>query len=67
MDTSESMQQALPKGKSVAERYAERFFRQKSDQAFIMDFGYSSESSRNRLRMTCRRFRKAISTSNRER
>jgi VWFA-related protein len=43
IDTSESMQQALPKSKSVAERYAERLFRQKSDQAFIMDFGYSSE------------------------
>jgi Ca-activated chloride channel homolog len=43
LDTSESMQQALAKSKSIAEQYAERLFRQKSDQAFLMDFGYSSE------------------------
>jgi len=43
LDTSESMQQTLPESKSIAERYAQRLFRQKSDQAFIMDFGYSSE------------------------
>jgi VWFA-related protein len=43
LDTSESMQQTLSESKSIAERYAQRLFRQKSDQAFIMDFGYSSE------------------------
>lgn len=43
LDTSESMQQSLPESKSIAERYAQRLFRQKSDQAFLMDFGYSSE------------------------
>jgi len=43
LDTSESMQQTLPKSKSIAERFAQRLFRQKSDQAFVMDFGYSSE------------------------
>ena len=43
LDTSESMQQTLPESKSIAEQYTQRLFRQKSDQAFIMDFGYSSE------------------------
>ena len=43
IDTSESMRQTLPASKSIAELYAQRLFRQKSDQAFIMDFGYSSE------------------------
>ena len=43
LDTSESMKQTLPESKSIAKQYAERLFRQKSDQAFIMDFGYSSE------------------------
>lgn len=43
LDTSESMQQALPGNKVIAEKYSQRLFRQKSDQAFIMDFGYSSE------------------------
>jgi VWFA-related protein len=43
LDTSESMQQTLPESKSIAERYVQRLFRRKSDQAFIMDFGYSSE------------------------
>ncbi len=43
IDTSESMQQALPMDKNLAERFLQRFFRQESDQAFVMDFGYSSE------------------------
>jgi Ca-activated chloride channel family protein len=43
LDTSESMRQTLSKSKSIADRYTQRLFRQKSDQAFIMDFGYSSE------------------------
>jgi Ca-activated chloride channel homolog len=37
------MWQKFPESKSIAERYVQRLFRQKSDQAFIMDFGYSSE------------------------
>lgn len=43
LDTSESLERALPGNKRIAERYAQRFFRQKSDQAIVMDFGYSSE------------------------
>ena len=43
LDTSASMQQTLPGNRLVAQRYAQRFFRQQSDQAFVMDFGYSSE------------------------
>jgi Ca-activated chloride channel homolog len=43
LDTSESMTQALPQSKLIAEQYAQRLFRQNSDQAFMMDFGYSSE------------------------
>lgn len=43
IDTSGSMQQALPENKVIAEEYAQRLFRQTSDQAFVMDFGYSSE------------------------
>ncbi|MGD0737753.1 MAG: VWA domain-containing protein [Terracidiphilus sp.] len=43
LDTSESMTQALPQNKLIAEQYAQRLFRKRSDQAFVMDFGYSSE------------------------
>ena len=43
IDTSESMQQVLSTDKVLAGRFVQRFFRQKSDQAFVMDFGYSSE------------------------
>lgn len=43
IDTSESMQQALPQNKVIAERFSQRLFRQKSDKAFILEFGYSSE------------------------
>jgi len=43
IDTSESMQRALPQDKILAERFVQRIFRQASDQAFVMDFGYSSE------------------------
>ena len=43
LDTSESLVRALPRNKLIAVRYAQRLFRQKSDQAFVMDFGYSSE------------------------
>jgi Ca-activated chloride channel homolog len=43
IDTSESMQQVLSTDKVLAGRFVQRFFRQKTDQAFVMDFGYSSE------------------------
>jgi VWFA-related protein len=43
LDTSESMQQALPASRAIAGQFAERVFRAKTDQAMIMDFGYSSE------------------------
>jgi Ca-activated chloride channel family protein len=42
LDTSESLERALPGNKLIAERYAERLFRQKSDQAIVMYFGCSS-------------------------
>ncbi len=43
LDTSESMQQGLAISKLVAEHFAEHIFRQKSDQAMVLDFGYASE------------------------
>lgn len=43
IDTSESMQQAVSLDKTLAERFIQSFFRQQSDRAFVMDFGYSSE------------------------
>lgn len=43
LDTSGSMQKVLPGNRFIAELYAQRLFRQESDQAFIMDFGYTSE------------------------
>ena len=43
LDTSESMQQGLATSKLVAEYFAENIFRQKSDQATVLDFGYASE------------------------
>jgi hypothetical protein len=42
LDTSESLERALPGNKLIAERYAQRLFRQKPDQAIVMDFGYPS-------------------------
>jgi VWFA-related protein len=42
LDTSESMQQALKGTKLVADRFARRLFRQTTDQALVMQFGYSS-------------------------
>jgi Ca-activated chloride channel family protein len=45
LDTSESLARALPGNKLIAARYAQRLFRQKSDQAFVMDFGYSFQIS----------------------
>ena len=43
LDTSESMQRALARSKAIAEQFAGKLFRQSSDQAFVMDFGFSSE------------------------
>lgn len=43
IDTSESMLWSLSPDKLLAEKFIEGFFRQDSDQAFIVDFGYSSE------------------------
>jgi VWFA-related protein len=42
IDTSESMVWALLGSKAIAQRFAQRLFRQQTDQAFIMEFGYSS-------------------------
>jgi VWFA-related protein len=42
LDTSESMQQALNGTKIIADRFAERLFRQNTDQGLVMQFGYSS-------------------------
>ena len=43
LDTSESMQNALRVNKTTAERFVQRLFRQKSDEAFVLNFGYASE------------------------
>jgi Ca-activated chloride channel homolog len=43
LDTSESMQGALPENKAVAERFLGRLFRQKSDEAFVSEFGHVSK------------------------
>lgn len=40
IDTSESMQSALQDSRVIAMRYAQQVLRQKSDQAFVMEFGY---------------------------
>jgi Ca-activated chloride channel homolog len=40
LDTSESMERTLAASKGIAERFAGRVFRQKSDQGFVMAFGY---------------------------
>lgn len=44
IDTSESMYSVLPAIRAIAGKYARQLFRQQSDQAFVMDFGYSSET-----------------------
>lgn len=43
LDTSDSMQRELSRNKAIAERYATRMIRQSSDQAFVMDFGFTWE------------------------
>lgn len=42
LDTSESMQQALDATKVIADHFAARLFRQSTDQALVMQFGYAS-------------------------
>ncbi len=42
IDTSESMSQHLAGDRKIASEYAQRFLRAQTDQAFVMDFGYSS-------------------------
>lgn len=45
MDTSESMTRTLALNSTIAEQYVQRLFRQKSDQAFVEDFGFTSETT----------------------
>jgi VWFA-related protein len=42
LDTSESMQQALPQARLIAARFAAQILRPDSDQSFVTQFGYSS-------------------------
>jgi VWFA-related protein len=42
MDTSESIEKDLPGNRAIAIQYAQRLLRQRTDQAFVMDFGYGS-------------------------
>lgn len=43
LDTSDSMQGVLSVNRAIAEKFVERLFRQRSDQAFVEEFGYASE------------------------
>jgi len=45
LDASESMQRSLTASKQIAGAFAQRIFRGKSDQGFVMPFGYASEVS----------------------
>jgi Ca-activated chloride channel homolog len=47
MDTSESMASAIEANRKIAIEYAQRMFREKTDQAFVMDFGYVSNIRQN--------------------
>jgi Ca-activated chloride channel homolog len=42
MDSSESMQAALPRNKAMASKFLQQMFRQKSDAAFVAEFAYTS-------------------------
>jgi Ca-activated chloride channel family protein len=42
MDTSKSMWQHLYGDRAISTRYAQRVLRQQTDQAFVMDFGYTT-------------------------
>lgn len=53
IDSSESMLSALSPDKLLAEQFVQKFLRQESDQAFVINFGYSSDfivSSTNNLK-----------------
>lgn len=43
LDTSESMEQYLPRNRAIAIEYANRLLRQQTDQAFVMDFNFLSQ------------------------
>jgi Ca-activated chloride channel homolog len=43
MDTSESMEQHLPSNRAISIEYAQKLLRQRTDQAFVMDFGRLSK------------------------
>jgi Ca-activated chloride channel family protein len=43
IDTSESMGGYLPRNRAIAVEYAQSLLRQKTDQAFVMDFNYVSK------------------------
>jgi len=43
LDTSESMRDVLPASKAIANEYAKRLFRQRTDAGFVSSFGYGSE------------------------
>lgn len=45
MDTSESMAERLPGNRAISIEYAQRLLRQQTDQAFVMNFGYSSNTT----------------------
>ena len=44
IDTSPSMQPSLAANRTIAAQYAQHLLRQSTDQAFIMDFGYSANT-----------------------
>jgi VWFA-related protein len=43
LDTSESMERALEGNQAIADKFVQRLFRQKSDEAFVAEFGYTSD------------------------
>lgn len=43
LDTSESMREFLAGNRAISIEYAQRVLRQKTDQAFVMEFGYLSK------------------------
>ncbi|MGA7245780.1 MAG: VWA domain-containing protein [Terracidiphilus sp.] len=43
VDTSNSMQRALPGNRAIAEKFVQRILRQRLDEAFVSEFGYASE------------------------
>jgi Ca-activated chloride channel family protein len=44
IDTSESMTRHLAGDRKIAAEYTQRFMRTQTDQSFVMDFGYSSQT-----------------------